>query len=325
MNITIRPETVRDYNAISSLTYTSFINWRPRDFVDEPILIDNLRHNEQFDPDLSLVAELNGEIIGHVLLSPFTFYMKGKAKKGLWLAPLGVDPRFQRSGIGSQLMREAHRVAAEKGHDLCLLCGHDTYYPKFGYLNKLFALNGAKITVEAPFITDQGITERAILRQDLPWVTSRWLEVHSNDALANYPGDSLAQWYSHSASMKSSVFHQGDELIGYVKYRAVKGLEIRDFLPAPGYGELLLELLLNKVSSSEPVTASFALEADVVASLLPNRNRYPIQAGKRVNSAFMLKVLDETDEDLRAYCQAVLSNSENAGVICFPSPMDIDD
>jgi len=324
MNIMIRPETIRDYNAISSLTYTSFINWRPRDFVDEPILIDNLRHNEQFDPDLSLVAELNGEIIGHVLLSPFTFYMKGNAKKGLWLAPLGVDPRFQRSGVGSQLMEEAHRVAANKGFDLCLLCGHDTYYPKFGYLNKLFALNSAKITVDPPFLTEQPITERAILRQDLPWVTSRWLEVHGNDALANYPGDSLAQWYSHSAAMKSSVFLQGDELIGYAKYRTVKGLSIRDFLPAPGCGELLLEFLMNKLTPNEPITVTFALETEVISDLLPNRDRYQIQADKRVIPAFMLKVLDETDEDLRAYCQAVLANSDNAGVLNFPSPMDID-
>jgi predicted N-acetyltransferase YhbS len=324
MNIIIRPETVRDYNAISSLTYTSFINWRPRDFVDEPILIDNLRHNEQFNPELSLVAELEGEIIGHVLLSPFTFYMQGVAKKGLWLAPLCVDPRFQRSGIGGLLMVEAHRVAAQKGFVMSLLCGHDTYYPKFGYLNKLFALNGAKITVESPFLTEQLITERAILRKDLPWVTSRWLEVHSKDALANYPGDSLAQWYSHSATMKSSVFHLGDKLIGYVKYRAVKGLEIRDFLPAPGYGELLLEFLVNKLTPCQEVTVTFAMEADVVAALLPSRDRYVIQTGKRVSPAFLLKVLDDNDEELRTYCQAVLANSEKAGVLCFPSPMDID-
>jgi len=324
MKINIRPETVRDYNAISSLTYTSFINWRPRDFVDEPILVDNLRHNEQFDPELSLVAEFEGEIIGHVLLSPFTFYMLGVAKKGLWLAPLCVDPRYQRTRIGSQLMEEAHRVAANKGFDLCLLCGHDTYYPKFGYLNKLFALNGAKITVEPPFLTEQSITERAILSQDLAWVTTRWLEVHGQDALANYPGDSLAQWYSHSAAMKSSVFLHGDRLIGYVKYRTVKDLSVRDFLPAPGYGELLLEFLMNKLTPNEPVNVTFAMEEEVVADLLPNRDRYRIQPSKRVIPAFMLKVLDETDEDLRAYCRAVLANSDNAGVLNFPSPMDID-
>ena len=324
MKINIRPETVRDYNAISNLTYTSFINWRPRDFVDEPILIDNLRHIEHFDPELSLVAELEGEIVGHVLLSPFTFYMHGVAKKGLWLAPLCVDPRFQRSGIGGQLIEQAHRVAAKKGFVMSLLCGHDTYYPKFGYLNKLFALKGAQIAATPPFFVDQPVLERAILRQDLAWLTARWLEIHSKDAIANYPGDSLAQWYSHSASMKSSVFFLKDKLIGYVKYRMAKGLEIRDFLPAQGCGEMLLEYLMNKTTSGAEVTVTFAMETDVVATLLPNRERYQILPSKRVIPAFMLKVLDDTDEELRAYCQAVLADSDKAGVLCFPSPMDID-
>lgn len=318
----IRSETLADYPAIHALNYTSFIHWHPRAFVGEPILVDNLRHNEQFDPELSLVAEIQGKLIGHVLLSPFTFYMKGKPKKGCWLAPLCVDPDYQHQKIGSRLIEAVHKVAQDKGFVLCILCGHDQYYPKFGYLNNLFALSGGSIEPKT-LVNLPTLHERAILRQDLPWVVSRWHEVHAKDDLANFPGNSLSQWVCHAPSVYSSVFLLGEEPIGFVRYENKDKLTLRDVLPLPGRAELLLHHMAQKrKDASQPM--SFTMEAEAVVAFLQHPEQFEISSLKRIRPAFMLKVLQDADHDLAAYVQRVLADNSQAGVLTLPSIMDID-
>lgn len=102
MDIKIRRERISDYNSIANVNYEAFPGWHPdNQYVSEPILVDLLRHNSMFDPELSLVAELNGKIIGHVLFSPFRFIVLGEEQLGAVLAPVAVMPEFQHKGIGS--------------------------------------------------------------------------------------------------------------------------------------------------------------------------------------------------------------------------------
>jgi putative acetyltransferase len=82
-------------------------------------------------PELSLVAEVDGELIGHVLLS--YLHVDPGEHPVLQLGPLAVLPERQRRGIGSALMRHALRAADARGEPLVLVEGAPSYYERFGF------------------------------------------------------------------------------------------------------------------------------------------------------------------------------------------------
>ena len=329
MSIVIRQETHRDYNAISNLIYRAFNENSRKDYIAEPTLVDNLRHNENFDPEMSLVAEAEGEIIGSVLLSPFKFYVLGKEKMGVWVAPLCVDPSYQDRRFGSRLMEEAHRIATEKGYVMSFLLGQESYYPRFGYLTRMFALTGSRLSITKPRILVHDLVERAVQQEDLPWIKERWKEVHQEDLIALYPGDSISQWFSHNIAMKSSIFIEDDEeeerIVGFAKYRLGNNFLIRDFLPAPGYAEEILDFIIQKRFATSTDTLTFAMEAKTLAKILPQSDRLEIDEYKRVSDSFMLKILNHDDPDILAYCRHVDLRPDDTAVISFAGPMDAED
>ena len=81
---------------------------------------------------VSLVAVDASDVVGHILFSPVTIDEAAKARP-LGLAPLGVLPPFQRSGIGSSLIREGLTRCAHAGYDLVVLVGEPGYYARFGF------------------------------------------------------------------------------------------------------------------------------------------------------------------------------------------------
>lgn len=84
---------------------------------------------------ISLVAEKDGMIVGHILFSPVTIERPDHSPtKGLGLAPLAVLPEFQRRAIGSELMRAGLAVCREQGIPFVALVGHPAYYPRFGFV-----------------------------------------------------------------------------------------------------------------------------------------------------------------------------------------------
>ena len=102
---------------------------------DEHLLVQRLRSSPEFIPELSLVAEHETDgIVGHILLSPVHLVNEAGAVRALALAPVSVLPEYQNQGIGSQLIRSAHRVARGLKHSCIVLIGHADYYPRFGYL-----------------------------------------------------------------------------------------------------------------------------------------------------------------------------------------------
>lgn len=96
---------------------------------EEAALVADLTAGEAFDPELSLVAEKDERIIGHVL---FTRARAGSVDAAL-LAPLAVAPEWQGRGVGSALAREGLKRAATLGYGIALVLGHPTYYPRFGF------------------------------------------------------------------------------------------------------------------------------------------------------------------------------------------------
>jgi len=119
----IRPERAADQEAIAALTRAAFGKER------EVEMIEAIRASDGFVPELSLVAELDGRIVGHVLLS----YVGLAGRRVLELGPMGVLPEQQGRGIGSALVREALRIADVRSEPLVLVLGHPTYYPRFGF------------------------------------------------------------------------------------------------------------------------------------------------------------------------------------------------
>ena len=127
--IRIRPEVEADLPAIFDLTRRAFA---PMPFAagDEQVLIGVLR--ELGALSLSLVAEHQGEVVGHVALSPVT-HESGEAG---WfgLGPISVEPALQRQGVGGALIAEAKRWLSDQDARGCILTGDPNYYPRHGFL-----------------------------------------------------------------------------------------------------------------------------------------------------------------------------------------------
>lgn len=125
----IRKENEKDYEEVYQLVKSAFESADQSD-GNEAHLVNKLRKSESFIPELSLVAEEDGKLIGHILFS--------KAKVGdyevLALAPLSVDPSYQRQGIGKALIEKGHRIGKDLGYPYSIVLGSDKYYPKFGYI-----------------------------------------------------------------------------------------------------------------------------------------------------------------------------------------------
>lgn len=132
MKISIRQETFADYPIVFDLIEQAFRNEVVSD-KKEQFLVERLRNSNGFIPELSLVAEVNYQIVGYILLSKITIETKLNKHTALALAPVAVLPSFQKKGIGRKLIEEAHRIAKELGYQSVILLGHEKYYPKFGY------------------------------------------------------------------------------------------------------------------------------------------------------------------------------------------------
>ena len=125
----IRQERLTDHDIIYEVIKTSFLKAEHADGKEQD-LAAMLRESEAYLPELSLVAEVDGTVVGHVL---FTEAKVGE-QKVLALAPLSVLPEYQRKGIGTALVKEGHRIGKELGYSYSVVLGSEKYYPRIGYL-----------------------------------------------------------------------------------------------------------------------------------------------------------------------------------------------
>lgn len=147
MEISLRQETAADHAAVAQVLEAAFQDLEYSDH-QESRLVARLRQSPAFIPELSILAEVNGQVVGHILLTRITIYSPDSSFPALALAPVSVPPHWQGRGIGSRLIREAHRIARLLGHDRIVLFGHAGYYPRFGY--EPAAKYGIRLPFEAP-------------------------------------------------------------------------------------------------------------------------------------------------------------------------------
>jgi putative acetyltransferase len=117
-----RPERPEDEAAIRAVVETAFGR------AAEAELVDRLRQDGEIL--VSLVAELDGEVVGHILFSRLA------SDQGMALAqlgPLAVEPSRQGRGIGAALARAGLDACRQIGLDGVVVLGHPSYYPRFGF------------------------------------------------------------------------------------------------------------------------------------------------------------------------------------------------
>lgn len=128
MEIIIRAEQPLDYSAIEQITEAAFAG-KPYSNQTEHLMVKRLR--EAGALTLSLVAELDGKIVGHVAFSAVTINEEYQGWYGL--GPVSVMPELQKQGIGSKIIREGLSLLKEKGAKGCVLEGSPIYYQRFGF------------------------------------------------------------------------------------------------------------------------------------------------------------------------------------------------
>ena len=136
MEIILRTEKPEDYEEVVELTELAFKDM-PFSSHTEGELVRKLRKGSNFIQELSLVAELEDRIIGHILFTKINIADGEKLHGTLTLAPVSVHPEFQRKGIGSKLIKEGLERAKKLGFTSVIVVGHPEYYPKNMDLNLL--------------------------------------------------------------------------------------------------------------------------------------------------------------------------------------------
>ncbi|MFM8874859.1 MAG: GNAT family N-acetyltransferase [Anaerolineae bacterium] len=131
MNLLIRSEKASDIEAITQVTYAAFLG-KFSDHPTEHLIVNALREADMLT--LSLVAEIDGNVVGHVAFSPVTINETFMDWYGL--GPISVAPAFQKQGIGSKMIVDGLAKLRDLGAKGCVLEGSPAYYSRFGFKPK---------------------------------------------------------------------------------------------------------------------------------------------------------------------------------------------
>ena len=124
----IRKEIESDVEAIFDITKAAFEN-HPHSNNTEQFIINALRNANALT--VSLVAEIDGIVVGHIAFSPVTFTDGSESWYGL--GPVSVAPDYQRQGMGTKLVNEGIGLLKDLGAKGCVVVGDANYYERFGF------------------------------------------------------------------------------------------------------------------------------------------------------------------------------------------------
>ena len=130
-NMKIRPENPGDIEAISRITELAF-RTVPHSQQTEHFIVDALRRSGALT--VSLVAEADSQVVGHIAFSPIE--MSDGSKDWYTLGPVSVTPDLQKQGIGSALINAGLEVLRSLGAQGCVLVGEPAFYGRFGFKSR---------------------------------------------------------------------------------------------------------------------------------------------------------------------------------------------
>lgn len=130
LNITIRNETNSDIEAISAVTVEAFRTLAISQHTEQ-FIINTLRKAGVLN--ISLVAEVEGQIAGHIAFSPVV--ISDGSQNWYGLGPISVLPKYQKQGIGKSLIHKGLSLLKGLGGQGCALVGNPEYYQRFGFKN----------------------------------------------------------------------------------------------------------------------------------------------------------------------------------------------
>lgn len=129
----IRKETPADWEAVEALVRRAFYNLYMPGCI-EHFLVRRMRSHEDFLPELALVAEEEGRVVGMILYTRSTLTGEdGTVKPALTFGPVAVEPSRQRQGISRALMEHSFRLAAAMGHEAVVIFGSPANYVGRGF------------------------------------------------------------------------------------------------------------------------------------------------------------------------------------------------
>jgi putative acetyltransferase len=129
--VLVRRELPGDAPVIAAVHAEAFAPMYPDATPVEPGLVDALRGSDAWLPPLSLVAEIDATVVGHVCVTRAT--LGPDRLPALGLSPLGVREAHKRHGVGSALMHAVLGAADALDEGVVVLLGHPDYYPRFGF------------------------------------------------------------------------------------------------------------------------------------------------------------------------------------------------
>jgi putative acetyltransferase len=125
--VTIRDELPADHSSVFGINSSAF------ESPAEALLVDKLRSASI--PRLSLVAELDSRIVGHIMFTPVSVGGALPTSDTMGLAPMAVLPAFQGKGVGSLLVQRGLERCRQMGARLVFVLGHPEFYPRFGFVS----------------------------------------------------------------------------------------------------------------------------------------------------------------------------------------------
>jgi predicted N-acetyltransferase YhbS len=219
----IRPEAPPDYPAIAAVHARAFGNR-----AIEPAVVALRRQYTSFDPGLSLVAELDGRVVGHVLFFPEKVRLLGGSVAAVNLAPIAVDPAHQGKGVGGALIEEGHAIARTRGFHVAFLLGHPSYYSRFGYQPRAFG--AASAVVSAAPGAASALHARPPAEPDIPALRALWEHEEGAVDFAIDPGPDLLCWLSPNPAVQAFVYTRAGEIVGYARMHTREPLAPKQFL-----------------------------------------------------------------------------------------------
>jgi predicted N-acetyltransferase YhbS len=219
----VRPEAPEDYAAIADVHARAFGNR-----AAEAAFVALHRQRPEFVPQLALVAEDAGRVVGHVLFSPRTIRLLGEDVRAVNLAPIAVEPSRQGGGIGGALVEEGHREAAAEGFTVSFLRGHATYYPRFGYQTGAYGFWVAEAPVGG--LPSPALQEGSVTPADVPALQALRRSGEAEVDFSLDPGLALLDWISPNPAIEAIVYRHEAEIAGYTRFDRSKPHQPRIFL-----------------------------------------------------------------------------------------------